>query len=118
MGTNAIQLTFGVGGFANSSQAGGGDEAQAATVFLRGLKQGQYAELSGGARILTCSIPWPDNLGSRVPNVPPEANPFRYFSSNPTNNPNSFDLSIDVVIAGKTNRISNWSRDPTIVGSP
>jgi hypothetical protein len=33
-------------------------------------------------------------------------------STNPTNNPGSFDLWIDVLYGGKTNRISNWSKDP------
>ncbi len=116
---------FHAGGFINSSQPGGGDESRAAVPFLRQLKQGQYADVtvSGVAtRILTCSIPWTGNsphpglAGSTAP--PATANPFRYVSSNPTNNPSSFDLSVDVIIAGKTNRISNWSRDPILVGAP
>jgi hypothetical protein len=37
-------------------------------------------------------------------------NPWRYNSSNPTNNPNGYDLWIDLSISGKTNRISNWNR--------
>ena len=114
---------FRVGGFINSSQPGGGDETRAAVAFLRQPRQ--YADVTAGtatARILTCSIPWSANslhpaLVGLAP-TPPDANPFRYVSSNPTNNPSSFDLSVDVIIAGKTNRISNWSRDPIIVGAP
>ena len=45
-------------------------------------------------------------------------NPWRYNSSSPTNNPNSYDLWVDVLIGGKTNRFSNWSRQPTIVNTP
>jgi hypothetical protein len=45
-------------------------------------------------------------------------NPIRYNSSSPTNNPNSYDLWIDVVIDGKTNRISNWSKERVIVSTP
>ena len=45
------------------------------------------------------------------------ANVIRYVSSNPTNNPNTFDLWVDVIIAGKTNRVSNWSKDPEIVNN-
>jgi prepilin-type N-terminal cleavage/methylation domain-containing protein len=45
-------------------------------------------------------------------------NPVCYVSSNPTNNPNSYDLWIDVLIAGKTNRISNWSAEPQIIYQP
>jgi hypothetical protein len=36
-------------------------------------------------------------------------NPFRYNSVNPTNNPNSYDLWIDLVISGKPYRIGNWT---------
>ena len=123
----SVNSAFGVGGFVNSSQPGGGDEARAAIAFLRQLKQGQYADITVGGttvRILTCSIPWTGSSGTSahpglpVNPVPLNANPFRYVSSNPTNNPSSFDLSVDVIIAGKTNRISNWSRDPIIVGAP
>jgi prepilin-type N-terminal cleavage/methylation domain-containing protein len=39
--------------------------------------------------------------------------PFNYVSTNPTNMPDSYDLWIDVVYGGgRTNRISNWSKDP------
>jgi hypothetical protein len=57
----------------------------------------------------TNNLPVPPISGS------PPVNVFRYVSSNPTNNPTTFDLWIDVLIAGKTNRISNWSKDPEIV---
>jgi hypothetical protein len=39
-------------------------------------------------------------------------NIWQYVSTNPTNNPNSYDLWMEVPYAGKTNRISNWSKDP------
>ena len=42
-------------------------------------------------------------------------NPWRYVSSNPTNNAGSYDLWIDVKYGSKTNRISNWSPDPQVV---
>jgi prepilin-type N-terminal cleavage/methylation domain-containing protein len=35
-------------------------------------------------------------------------NVWRYNSSNPTNNPNSYDLWAEVLIRGKTNIIGNW----------
>jgi prepilin-type N-terminal cleavage/methylation domain-containing protein len=41
-----------------------------------------------------------------------KVNPWHYVSTNPTNNNGSYDLWIDVVYSGKTNRISNWSKDP------
>ena len=41
-------------------------------------------------------------------------NPWRYVSSNPTNNPGEFDLWVDIIVGGKTNRICNWSDKPPI----
>jgi len=45
--------------------------------------------------------------------VPPagRTNTISYVSSSPTNNPNSYDLWVDVVMNGKTNRLSNWSKE-------
>jgi len=116
-----------VSGFANCS-TGGGDEGHTAVRFLSDLKPSQVGTPKAvdanspfplGAKFLVCSVPWP---------LPPEPalyplgvgglNPFRYNSSNPTNNPNSFDLWVDVIINGKTNRISNWSKEPIIVSQP
>jgi hypothetical protein len=37
------------------------------------------------------------------------ANPWRYNSSSPTNNPGAYDLWIQLVINGKTNLVCNWS---------
>ena len=44
-----------------------------------------------------------------------QVNPYRYNSSSPTNNSNGYDLWVDILIGGNTNRISNWSADPQIV---
>ena len=95
-----------VGGFVNTSQASTGDEGRSASPFLQGLKPGQVALInnSGGnqAKILVSSVPNPAN----------RLNTICYVSSNPTNNPNSYDLWVDVLINGVTNRLSNWSKDP------
>ncbi len=117
---------FGVSGFVNSDRGGGGDEGQQAQNFFPNLAQqniGQFRLPNGATvRALVCSVPWPAN--STVPYSPlmiPGAqtlNPWRYNSSNPTNNPTSYDLWVDVIINGKTNRISNWSSQPIIVGQP
>lgn len=104
----------GVSGFVNCSGKGGGDEARVARRFLGDLKPANIGSLGGipDVKFLLCSITWPyPNPGL----APQSANPFRYNSSNPVNNPNSYDLWVDVIISGKTNRISNWSRDPIIV---
>jgi prepilin-type N-terminal cleavage/methylation domain-containing protein len=107
-----------VTGFVNCNKASTGDEARLATPFLRQLKPNQYVLLVNQVKILTCSIPAPQASAPYPVATLPGANPWRYNSSNPTNNPNAFDLWTDVVIAGKTNRISNWSRDPLTVSKP
>ena len=118
-----LPMAFGpkVTGLINATQPSASDEARTATRFLRDLKPGQVGLLKTNAvdraNILLCSVPWPID-----PNYPiaghPGMNPVRYNSSSPTNNPNSFDLWIDVVIDGKTNRFSNWSKEPLIVNTP
>lgn len=107
--------TFGVGGFANSMQGAGGDEGRVATSFIRELKPGAVATLTSRAKILVCTIPWPQNNDYKPAGLP-GLNPIRYRSSNLTNNPGSFEIWVDVLIGNKTNRISNWSREPLVVG--
>jgi prepilin-type N-terminal cleavage/methylation domain-containing protein len=115
-----VPLTFGTGidGFVNTTK-GGGDEGALAKSFLKGLKPGQIGELPNGAKILVCSVPWPKDNPYQPTGVAgvPGLNPWRYVSSNPTNNASSFDLWADVIIGGKTNRISNWGQ-PKFVNTP
>ena len=40
--------------------------------------------------------------------------PWSYVSTNPTNNSGSYDLWVDVTSGGKTNRFSNWSKEPQV----
>lgn len=105
--TTSIPSTFGGSGFVNISR-GGGDDSTPAKDFLKGIKPRQYAEIAPKVRVLTCSVLWPGDV----------INPWRYMSSAPTNNPGSYDLWVDVLIAGKTNRISNWSQQPQLVATP
>ncbi len=115
------QYFAGVSGFVNCTQPGGSDEGRRAKSFLGDLKPGQVGDISRNTsdrvKILLSSVPWPND-----PNFPiaghPGLNPIRYNSSSPTNNPSSYDLWIDVIIDGKTNRISNWSQEPLIISSP
>ena len=60
----------------------------------------------------------PDPFMLSNPSGTQKINPWRYNSSNPVHNPKSFDLWIDVLIAGKTNRICNWSAQPLVVALP
>lgn len=114
---NSVSTLIGpnVSGFVNCSREGGGDDFAAAHKFLINLKPGQFGFLNNGVGVLTSSVTWPENLGPVAPDAPLGLNPIRYNSSNPTGNAKSFDLWIDIVIGGKTNRISNWSKDPEII---
>ena len=108
-----------VTGFVNTTR-GAGDEGVFAVNFLRGaLKPNQAATLPSGAKVIVTSLGWPE--GHPYHPVPGAAfktvNPWRYNSSNPTNNPGSYDLWVDVIIDGKTNRFGNWSREPVLVNT-
>jgi len=116
--SNNYNSLFIVGAPANCSRGAGGDEAQSAKSFYPGIKPGQY--LAVKVRNMDCTL-----LGTQVEGpfsmtgVPNGIiNPWCYNSSSPTNNPNSFDLWVDVMIGGQTNRFSNWSDTPQIVARP
>jgi hypothetical protein len=57
----------------------------------------------------TTGLPKASITGNQPVNV------IRYVSSSPTNNASTYDLWVDVLVGGKTNRISNWSKDPQLV---
>ena len=104
----------GVSGFVNVSR-GSGDEAQAAKNNLIGIPPSDYLLVTNGVKsgiVIGTTI-----KGLMMLSNPNELsiNPFRYVSTGATNNPSHFDLWVDVIIGGKTNRISNWSEKPQIV---
>ncbi|HPY29447.1 MAG TPA: type II secretion system protein [Verrucomicrobiota bacterium] len=119
--TNNVASTFGTGvnGFINCTRAADADDAPAAQPFLRQLKPTQYGGITPGSDIcvLTCSIRWPDNHAFQPIPAQKGLNPWRYVVTNPTNNPGAFDLWVDILVGGKTNRISNWSPQPQIVNN-
>ena len=104
------QLTaaFGAGvtGIINSGPATASDDGSTAHRFLKGLKPAQYGTGPGGVRVLGVGVDGPATAFS--------INPYRYKSSNPTNNVNTFDLWADITFGKKTNRISNWRTTPII----
>jgi prepilin-type N-terminal cleavage/methylation domain-containing protein len=113
-----------VSGFMNSSSnARNTDEGTAAVNFLKaGLRPNQVCQLTSGITILVCSVPWlneddttwPIRRGG-FPMPPPIVNPWRYVSTNPTNNPGSYDLWVDLYIGGKVYRVNNWTKQPELV---
>jgi prepilin-type N-terminal cleavage/methylation domain-containing protein len=113
-----LNTLFGVTGLANSREGAQSDEGRTAVKFIPTVKDGQYLIVTNGNgvafSVLGTTLEGPFMLRSGQPPYS-RINPFRYNSSNPTNNPNSFDLWVDVIVDGKTNRISNWTTQPLIV---
>lgn len=98
-----------VSGFVNVTR-GSGDELKPAKNCLTGLRPAQYLEVviggvSGIVLGTRANVPAPlllsDAAGQNI-------NPWRYLSSSATNNAGRYDLWVDVIISGKTNRFSNW----------
>ena len=97
---------LGVSGILNAN--GMTDDASPAKAFLTEIKPNQYAS-SGTVRFLGVTVAGPSTA------MIGELNPFRYNSSHPTNNVNSFDLWVDVNVGGKIYRVDNWSSTPQIL---
>ena len=120
-----VQSAFGTGGFMNCTK-GAGEEATVARTFLSSLKASQYTYVTNGlpnnpvkVYILITAVGGPNPNYHAFPGG--TANPWRYNSLNPTNNPGSYDLWVDLNIGNKTNvvnRISNWNKGVTIVTLP
>jgi type II secretory pathway pseudopilin PulG len=113
-----------VKGFANSSATARGTDSRAAAVnFIPGLLPAQIGRMmiAGVTNnvLWVCSVKWPLTT---VPNQVlvvngPGLNPWRYTSTHPSFNPGSYDLWVDVIIGARVYRVSNWSKEPQIVGS-
>jgi prepilin-type N-terminal cleavage/methylation domain-containing protein len=108
LNTNAIGTIFGVQGFVNSST----DPTEVQNFLPTTAKSGRTATFQAAGLTYTLfaiSVRGPVETNSTDGKL---VNPWHYVSTNPTNNPGSYDLWIDVLYGGKTNRISNWSKDP------
>ena len=92
---------FGLAGPQNSSPA-------SLKSYLPGLRNGQFKRVNNVlpyVYVLTCSI------GTPTSDSDPNINPWGYNSSNPTNNPGSFDLfNTNILIGSKYYQIGNWSK--------
>ena len=87
-----VFTVFGVRGFVNSST----DPSEVGS-FAKGLRLSQTNILAGAVMLV---VPVDGPL--------PGINTWRYVSTNPTNNPNGYDLWAEIVISGKTYIIGNW----------
>jgi len=108
---------FNVGSLLNASS-----DPTAIRNFYPGLKAGQHQLVKSfnpvGTTFTVIGVPvsGPSQL-TAAPTGPGSTsvaiiNPWHYNVSHPTNNPDSFDLWMDVTLKAATNRISNWSKDP------
>jgi prepilin-type N-terminal cleavage/methylation domain-containing protein len=113
----SVNTAFNTGGFINCNSANkSAENSRMAQSFLSNLKPTQIATnpVSGvpGVALLVGSVGGPDAKYMPLGSV--DVNPWRYNSSNPTNNPGGYDLYIQLVINGKTNLICNWSKQEKI----
>ncbi len=91
-----VQNLFGIPGFLNAAPP---SEPEEAVNFFKSLKPERTQLLNGGARVIVTPY--------RAPNG--DYVPWSYNSSNPTNNPGSYDLWAEVTFGGKTIIIGNWT---------
>jgi len=115
-----VEHAFGVAGFVNCSKPGSGEDSAVARNFLPELKPNQVwknytnniANNSVPVTLLIGSVGGPDAqyqpLGSQ------DLNPWRYNSSNPTNNPGAYELWIQLSLGRQTNLICNWTKQVQI----
>jgi prepilin-type N-terminal cleavage/methylation domain-containing protein len=120
----ALQV-FGVSGFMNCSRGAGGEDAVSAQSFLTGIKSGQLANVpvAAGTISILCTAANSDASYQPIPGPNPSspvttvagrpANPWRYLYPG-INNPQSYDLWVQVFVGGKTNLICNWKTTPQI----
>lgn len=115
----ALTSTFGIGGLMNygvTNRAAGGEDVRVARNYLPQLRSSQLAtNNTTGAAILVYSGGGTDPTNTYNPLSGYTSfsgvgvNPWRYNSSNPTNNPGSYDLYVQIVMGGTSNLVCNWS---------
>lgn len=118
---NDVKNAYDVDGFVNCTH-GSGEDGVVAQNFLPGLKPNDYSmdvtNYHNNATVrttaLVTSVRGPDP--TYTPLQKPGLNPIRYVFPG-TNNPNSYDLWVQLVMSGRTNLICNWSKQ-TIINSP
>lgn len=101
--------------FLNCSKAGAGSEdSPAAANFIHEIKPNQYKTLTTNnvtVTLLVTAVSGPDTTYKPVGVL--DLNPWRYRYPG-VNNPNGYDLWVQLVISGQTNLICNWSTKPRI----
>jgi len=104
-----VSAAFGVAGFMNCNKPGGDESASRAQNFFPDLKLNQMGTINtNGISItnLVTSVGGPDS--DYQPLGVLDMNPWRYVYPG-TNNPGSYDLWVQLKLAGQTNLICNWN---------
>ena len=97
-------------GFVNASA----DPSQVRNFFAAAAKSGITGKLvTAGVTNTFFGVPLSGPLATNTVDGKNLA-PWSYVSTNPTNNSGSYDLWVDVTYGGKTNRFSNWSKEPQV----
>lgn len=106
-----VKRFFNTEGFVNSARS------VRDLKYRHPFKTGRYTEVSEEPDIDLLVVPVPWLAGDPNPPVPGRKglNPWRYVSSNPTNNPGRFDLWAEFLAGGKKLIICNWSKDTIVV---
>lgn len=104
--TNFVKDIFQVGGVLNINR-GAGDGA-VSKDYIKDFRPDLFARLNigdppPGLKVIVSSADGRPDVG---------INSFNYMSSYPTNNPEQFDLWVDVFVRGRVKRVSNWSETP------
>jgi prepilin-type N-terminal cleavage/methylation domain-containing protein len=97
-----LRNTFGTDGIVNSHPL-----ERDVRRFLVDVSPQQHVTVgskAGSFELLVVPVEGPDTFMAGSTRI----NPWRYNSSNPTNNPTSYDLWAEIVVRGKTNIIGNW----------
>jgi prepilin-type N-terminal cleavage/methylation domain-containing protein len=115
----------GINGFMNCSKPNADESLPQARNFLPDLKPNQIGRNctntfhgtlnTFGVTLIITSVGGPDRSYKPLgPLMPSDVNTWRYNSSSPTNNPGSYDLWVQLSIAGKMNLICNWNKQVQI----
>jgi prepilin-type N-terminal cleavage/methylation domain-containing protein len=89
---------------------------QRARLLTHAFKDSEFShyqsKTSGQTReadLLLVGVSWPasDRSNPLAPQYP-TLNPWRYVSTNPTNNPDSYDLWAEILVGGRRRIIGNW----------
>jgi type II secretory pathway pseudopilin PulG len=111
-----VFIAFGVDGFANCSKGTSTDDEQPKVKsYTKGaLRQGQFLQAAITNLALHASTR-AVVLGTQLQGVSMLAGaitPYGYNSATPTNNPNSYDLWLDILVGGAPVRVCNWNSKP------